>query len=255
MGGNQVLGFLVALTLQEADPHQLFDNTGTGGRRTQALAFCILRHLICTGGLHALKQRVLGEVLGGRGLAGLDFGAADCQLLPHRNGGKRLLCIVGFCRTLILYKGLPAVIQDGLALGRKSGAAAVQLDDGFGVAMGITHSHAQPVGNQLQDLQLALGKLAQVVLLKLSGGDDGMVVGDLLVVHDLLRMDGSVIHAFCGKGLEGHTHQLGQTGSHVVSQEPAVGTGIGDELLFVEVLGVIQGLLCRVAQLPVGVTL
>ena len=82
-----------------------------------------------------------------------------------------------------------------------------------------------------------------------------MVIGDLLVVHDLLRMDGSVIHALCGEGLEGHTHQLRQAGSHVIGQEPAVGTGIGDELLFVEVLGVIQGLLCRVAQLSVGVTL
>ena len=42
---------------------------------------------------------------------------------------------------------------------------------------------------------------------------------------------------------------------HIFRQKPAVGTGISDQFLFIEVLRVVQGLLCRVAKHTVGFSL
>ena len=47
----------------------------------------------------------------------------------------------------------------------------------------------------------------------------------------------------------------GKTRRHVLGKVAAVGAGIGDELLLIERLGVIEGLLCRKSQQPVGIPL
>ena len=78
-----------------------------------------------------------------------------------------------------------------------------------------------------------------------------MVVGYLLVVHQRQNI-GEKLRA----GVEGRhpRRQMQDHGGglrHVASQIPAVRAGIGQQLLFIKRLGVVQGLLGRVAEHPV----
>ena len=82
-----------------------------------------------------------------------------------------------------------------------------------------------------------------------------MVICDLFVIHNLLRMDRYVIHTRREECVESHIYEVWQIVCHIVCQVSAVCTGISDQLLFIEVLGVIQSLLCRIAQHTVGVSL
>ena len=80
-----------------------------------------------------------------------------------------------------------------------------------------------------------------------------MVVADLLVIDDLLCMDRNSTPK--SKRYRCVHDQAGQACRHILGQIAAVGTGIGDELFLVERLGVVQGLLCRESQHPVGIPL
>ena len=82
-----------------------------------------------------------------------------------------------------------------------------------------------------------------------------MVVCDLFVIHNLLRMYRYFIHTWGGECVESHIYEVWQIVCHIVCQVSAVGTRISDQLLFIEVLGVIQGLLCRIAKHTVGISL
>ena len=78
-----------------------------------------------------------------------------------------------------------------------------------------------------------------------------MVVGYLLVVHQRQNI-GEKLRA----GVEGRhpRRQMQDHGGglrHVAGQIPAVRAGIGQQLLFIERLGVVQGLFGRVAEYPV----
>ena len=53
--GQQHLGFLVALALQKALLHQLFNGGGSGCRSADTLTFYALRHTIRTGSFHRMK--------------------------------------------------------------------------------------------------------------------------------------------------------------------------------------------------------
>ena len=80
-----------------------------------------------------------------------------------------------------------------------------------------------------------------------------MVVADLFAVDDLFCVDGDFAgHTEVGGGL---TNQVRQARLHILGQIPAVGAGVGYQLLFIEGLGVIEGLLRRIAQQSVGIPL
>lgn len=64
-----------------------------------------------------------------------------------------------------------------------------------------------------------------------------------------------VIHILHGECVESQLYEVGQAMCHIFRQKPAVGTGISDQFLFIEVLRVVQGLLCRVAKHTVGFSL
>ena len=81
-----------------------------------------------------------------------------------------------------------------------------------------------------------------------------MVVADLAAVNDTGNVP---VKRRNGKRHDGRCHiaQSGNTVFHVLRQIIGVGTGIGQKLLFVECLGVVQYLLGGVAIEPVPVTL
>ena len=255
MSRNQVFGFLIALTLQKTDANQLLNDTGTGRRSSQTFSLDILRHFICTGCFHSRKQRILGKVFRGRSFSFLDFRTKHLPLVPNGYRRKCLFVFVVFCRRTLLNQSLPSVLHDGFALCGERCAAAVQFNDCLCVSVWISHCNTQPIGNQLQNCKFTRGKFAQIAFLQFSGRNDGMVICDLFVIHNLLCMNWYVIHILHGECVESQLYEVGQAMCHIFRQKPAVGTGISDQFLFIEVLRVVQGLLCRVAKHTVGFSL
>ena len=68
-------------------------------------------------------------------------------------------------------------------------------------------------------------------------------------------MDGYIIHTLHGECVESQLYDVRQAVCHIVSQKSAVSTGISDQFLLIEILGVVQSLLCRIAQHTVGISL
>ena len=81
MGGQELYLLFALFPFQKAGGHQLFQDTGAGGRGPQPLALGIVRHIVLPSSLHRRKQRILGEVLGRSGLALLDSSAGKGQAL------------------------------------------------------------------------------------------------------------------------------------------------------------------------------
>ena len=163
----------------------------------------------------------------------LDFCAADGHFITNGNRRKCLFFFVDFCRIVFLDIGFPTLVQNGFTLCGEHCAAAVQFNDCLCVPVRISDSHTQTGGNELQDCKLTLGKFAQIAFLQFLGRDDGMVICDLFVIHNLLCMDRYIIHTIHGECVESHLHKIRQTVRHIFRQEPAVGTGISDQFLFV----------------------
>ena len=80
-----------------------------------------------------------------------------------------------------------------------------------------------------------------------------MVVGDFGAVAYLGGQNG-VRHSHPAD-LRRRSRQSRNRPFHIGGQIPAVGAGIGAELLFIQCLEIVQGLLGRVAKLPVGIPL
>ena len=82
-----------------------------------------------------------------------------------------------------------------------------------------------------------------------------MVVGHFFVIDNLGRIAGKLHTSGKGQRPSGKPDQLRQTCCHIRSQVTAVRPRIGAELLFIEVLQIVQGLLGCEPQQPVGVPL
>ena len=252
MGGNQVLGFLVAFTLQKADPHQLFNGSGTGSRCAQSLTLCFFGHFICTGGFHGVKQGILGVMFGWGGFALFDLSSMDTQSLTGQQLWENRFL---FFLLVTGDKLFPSHLHHLLAFGGERYTVFVQLHLCFSVAIGFAHGTKQTGTYQLQYRKFSFGQLTEVAFLQFSGGKNGMVVGNLLVIDDLPSRNGYSFHASNGKGGKHQLHQSREHICHIAGQVSTVGAGISDQLFFVEVLGVIQCLLCRIAQHTVGISL
>ena len=250
-----MFGFLIAFPFQKTNANQFFDDTGTGCRGSQTFAFHLIGHLVRPGSFHALQERIFGVVLRRRGFSLLNLRADNSYFIANGNGRKCLFLLVRFCRITFSGKCFPSVMQDGFSFGRERCSTAVQFNDCLCVSVRISHSHEKAGRNQLQNCKLALGQLIQIAFLQFSGRDNGMVVCDLFVIHNLLRMDRYVIHTWGGECVESHIYKVRKIVCHIVCQVSAVGSGISDQLLFIKVLGVIQSLLCRIAQHTVGISL
>ena len=146
---------------------------------------------------------------------------------------------------------LDAIKHQGQRSDLTSGQVVQKLWSVEKVAEGTGESYK----NELQNCKLSLGKFPQIAFLQFSGRNDGMVVCDLFVIHNLLCMDGYIIHALHGECVESQLYDVRQAACHIVSQKSAVRSGVSDQFLLIEVLGVVQSLLCRIAQHTVGISL
>ena len=107
--------------------------------------------------------------------------------------------------------------------------------------------------HKAQKLALTQRQHRHVRLARACGGEDGVVVADLAAVADLPCVHALRRGGFADGGSNGH--KLRHRGFQIISEEAAVRAGIGAELLFIECLQVVEGLLGGIAEAAVGLPL
>ena len=247
-GGQQICDLFGLPALHKTGGHQLFNDTGTGRRGSDALALGIIWHILLARVLHRGQQRILGEMLGRRGFSGLDrCGRYGKRLILryHRQRGR--------CLCLLLLIALPAGSKDGFALGGEALTGTVHRNDRFCVAMWFIHRTKQAPCRQLQHLAFAQRQRGHIYLFRADGGNNGVVIGDFFTAAYLLGADGRRLLHAADSGSGGD--KAGDAALHIVGQEAAVGARVGTELLFIERLEIVEGLLRGVAENAVGVAL
>ena len=185
-----------------------------------------------------------------------DGGGDRLKGLPLRQGRKDtygifILRLLLQGRTEHLLDGPPALGKHLLSFCRKGMSAAIEGGRDRLVHERLRRRTQQLAADQQKDIALAHRQRRYIRLFQLQSGNQGMVIGYLLVVHQR-RNIGEKLRA----GVEGRhpCRQMQDHGGglrHVARQIPAVRAGIGQQLLFIERLGVVQGLLGRVAKHPV----
>ena len=121
--------------------------------------------------------------------------------------------------------------------------------------MGLGHGTQQTQGHQLQHRFFSRRKGRKVCILEISGRDYCVVVGYFLVVDDRLRITGNGDPFAKWHSIGNQIHQHRQAVCHITGQIAAVSTGIGAELLFIQALQIVQGLLGCKSKQAVGVSL
>ena len=151
-----------------------------------------------------------------------------------------------------LLNGFPALLHNGFALCAEHIAFAGECHGGLVIDVLLTSGRQKSHGNQPEDFLLRFRQCGNVLLLKLDGRDNGMVIRDLRIVCDTPEV-GSIAQAVESRHLPAHnSDDLTDGAFHVIRDELTVGAGIGKQLLFIEGLHLIEGLLCREAVIPVG---
>ena len=185
-----------------------------------------------------------------------DGGGDRLKDLPLRQGRKDaygifILRLLLQGRTEHLLNGPPALGKHLLSLCREGMSAAVKGSRDRLIHERLRRRTQQLAADQQKDIALAHRQRRHIRLFQFQSGNQGVVVGYLLVVHQRQNI-GEKVRA----GIEGRhpCRQMQDHGGglrHVARQIPAVRPGIGQQLLFVERLGVVQGLLGRVTEYPV----
>ena len=251
-GGNQAF----ASALHKSGRHQLFQDGRPGRRGAQALALGVLRHILFSGGLHRRQKGVLrvrlgrgGEVFGDRGIhlvKGLAFGEI------RQGDGLRLVL------RLLLQGGAenavdltPALGEDAPPLGGEGVSTTIKSGRDRFIHIGFRRRTQQLPAHQQQGVPFAHGQFGQVGFLQLQRRDDGVVVGYLPIIHQRRNIREEVRASIEGRHprrqMQDHRGGL----RHINRQIPAVRPGIGQQLLLVQRLCVVQGLLGRVTEHPV----
>ena len=194
-------------------------------------------------------------MFGRRSFAFFDFRANYIQLISNRNRREDLFFFVRFCRTTLPYKGFPTFLQNSFSLSRKHRAAAIQFHNALSVSVRISHSHTQTICNQLQNCKFTFWKLLKIAFLQFSCGNNGVMIRDFFVIHNLLPMNRNMIHTFNRECVENHVYKVGNAVFHIICQESTVRTRICDQLLFIQILRIIQCLLSRISKNAVCISL
>ena len=256
---DQAHRLFALFALHKAGGHQLFQNGRAGGRRPKPFAFSIFGHFFRTGGLHCRKQRILGIVFGRCRLALFDGGRMNRKGLSFVHG-RQCLCrirsfILTFAGVMRFHQRPPAGIHDRAAFRAEAVPGTFQSYRRFRVFMGLRNGAEQAQGNQFQYGTLSGRQAGERSFFEIGSGNDRMVIGDLFIIDDLrgvyMKRDAAHLR-HCRSYI---AYECWQTVRHVRGQIPAVGAGIGAELLFIEALEVVQRLLGGEAKNPVGVAL
>ena len=186
------------------------------------------------------------------------FGHAGSHRLQHSifaDSRKYLFRLFFFLPTQrgfeTLLNTFPPVLNNSLPLCLELIALTDDRNLGFVKDVLFTGSCQKAHTNQRHDLLLRLRKLGDVLLFKLDSGNNGMVVSDLRIVGHAPNIG---IMSQTVKNRQFPTNDGDDlTGSslHVIGDELAVCTGIGQELLFIESLYQFKRLLRGKAEISV----
>ena len=113
----------------------------------------------------------------------------------------------------------------------------------------------QFAADQKEQIALTQGQSLDIRFLNLHRGDNSVVVGYIFVGDHGLHQREEVCAAIKRWQLYCQMDHTGRRFRHVRGQIPAVRAGIGQQLLFVEALGVVKGLLRRVSEQAVRLPL
>ena len=142
----------------------------------------------------------------------------------------------------------PAFGEDALSLCGEGMAAAVESCRDRLIYIRLCRCAQQLAADQQKQIAFAQRQSFDIRFFNLHCGDNGVVVGHLLVGDHGLHQRKEVTAAIKGRQLCRQVDHTGGRFRHVGSQIPAVRARIGQQLLFVEALGVVKGLLCRVSE-------
>jgi len=115
-----------------------------------------------------------------------DAGGHTIQNIALMDFGQGLYRIVRFLRLEgcleQLFNGFPAVLNNGLALGFELVALAGERDLRFCVGVLLAGRTQKAHPDKIEDFLLRLRKRGNLLLFKLDGRENGMVIRDLAVV-------------------------------------------------------------------------
>ena len=109
--------------------------------------------------------------------------------------------------------------------------------------MRFRHRAQQAQSYKFQNHPFTHRQAGQVCAMKIAGRNHRMVVGHFLIVDDQSLIAGNGDPFAKRHGVGNQIDQHRQSLRHIRSQIAAVCAGIGAELLFIEVLQIVQGLL------------
>ena len=139
----------------------------------------------------------------------------------------------------------PAGDKHGLSLGGELISCTEKYRSHGFVLMGRGYRAEQFGAGKVHQLAFTLGKTSETLLYKFGRGDDGVVVRYLFAVQNPAHFRGQVKPLGKGQQPQQVRHKMLCCLAHVLGQILAVRAGIGQQFLFIKLLGIIKGLLCR----------
>lgn len=141
-----------------------------------------------------------------------------------------------------------AFCREGVAAALKGGCYGLIL-------IGICRRTKQTAADKKEQIALTHGQTGDICLFGLHRGNDSVVVGHVLIGYHKLHQGIEAAALIKGRHLRRKVDHTGGGFCHIKGKIAAVGTGIGQQFLFIEGLGVIKGLFCRVPENAVGLSL
>ena len=113
------------------------------------------------------------------------------------------------------------------------------------VLVGCGHRTEQFGADKVHQLALTFRKAGEALFYKFGRGKDGVVVRYLFAVQNPAHFRGQAKPLGKGQQPQQIRHKMLCCLAHILGQILTVGAGIGQQFLFVKLLGIIKGLLCR----------
>ena len=142
---------------------------------------------------------------------------------------------------------LPSFLQNDPSLCVKGSTLTKQDTIRFLYPFGTAHSTKQPRNNKNEDFSFSGRKCLQVGICYRFCRQNGVVVADLAAV-DYHRKIVSIHHIGKRQNPRKTLEQCWQAAFHLLGQEVTVRSGVGQQLLFIQSLCIIQSLLGGISQ-------
>ncbi len=230
-----------------------------GGPQTFSLG--ILRHILFSGSLHRGHRVSSVKCWGGLLLPSLDDCRRNRKGLSFSQLRQGFLCTL-FFRLCILRFGTVSVLQcfpsgvpHRFSFGGKFLTGHTLQSQRFPNRYGAGPRRTAGAGPPAPAPLFLPQEGRKVCILEISGRDYCVVVGYFLIVDDCLRITGNGDPLRNGIALATRFTNTGRLSAISPVRIAAVSTGIGAELLFIQALQIVQGLLGCKSKQAVGISL